>query len=655
MTTNATTSGFESVTAPGGRLRDLSEERFEELYGADRFTATVLSGRMRYIVDHMCGQLLNNTFSAILRDWYDFAATVHGPPELDYPMCSVSNSLAAFFGTMCDGVRNAVAEYGPENLNPGDVLICNDPYRTGTHVNDVLFVRPVFIDGTIVSFVSLRAHQMDMGGTVPAGFSSTKRDVYETGLVVSPQLLYAAGKPVRSTFNLFLDNARFGALVMPDITTIRQNLDLAERLITESVERYGVGAFLGAVRYTCDVSAESMATALATVPDGTYSSSGCVDADSIDADIEYHIEVNITKVGDRIEVDLSGCSPQARTSINGSVLDSKTAVGIALKMLIDRDTPFTSGTYRPIDVVLPAGTIVSATPPDGAIFMFWESSCVIVAAIFDALQEALGDRAIGGDYGSLSLHNGNGVTEDGVPWVTTGQCGGEHGPWSGTQYGDGDSYQVIYLANNLDPATEAIEADLPVLVLRKEYAPDSAGAGFNRGGAAVVKDTLWRHASEHWTSPLRVKDSVGFGINGGDNGTRTGVWLFDAVEEQVIANGGQLSIDPGVYAASTPVAGTLNPDTFDLAGKDGTFFHYGKEQIWRTRPGAVWRYRTAGAGGWGSAMERDPDRVLRDVRNGYVSVAGAARDYGVVVLGDPDYDPEGVTVDVQATATLRAS
>lgn len=644
-----------TTTTPETRLRDLSEEKFEQRYHADRFTMTVLSGRMRYVVEHMCGQLLNNTFSAILRDWYDFAATVHGPKELDYPMCSVSNSLAAFFGTMCDGVRNALEEYGTERLNPGDVLICNDPYRTGTHVNDVLFIRPVFADGRIVSFVSLRAHQMDMGGIVPAGFSSTKRDVYETGLVVSPQLLYAGGEPVRSTFNLFLDNARFGALVMPDITTIRQNLDLAERLISDSVQRYGIDAFLGSVRYTCDVSAEAMATALTTVPDGEYSSSGFIDADSIDDHTEYRIVVNIKKVGDRIEVDLSGTSPQARTSINGSVLDAKTAVGVALKMLIDRETPFTSGTYRPVDVVLPAGTIVSATPPDGAIFMFWEASCVITAAIFDALQGALGDRAIGGDYGSLSLHNGNGLTEDGVPWVTTGQCGGEHGPWSGTQYGDGDSYQVIYLANNLDPATEAIEADLPILVLRKEYAADSAGAGYNRGGAAVVKDTLWRRASEHWTSPLRVKDAVGFGVNGGGDGSRTGVWLFDGVEDSVIEGGGQLSVEGAVYADSTPVAGMLDPDTLDLAPEAGSFHHYGEQQIWRTTPGTVWRYRTAGAGGWGNPLDRDPERVLRDVRNDYVSVAGAERDYGVVILGNPEVDPEGISVDTDATERTRAA
>lgn len=644
-----------TITTPDTRLRELSEQQFEALYQGDRFTMTVLSGRMRYVVEHMCGQLLNNTFSAILRDWYDFAATVHGPPEMDYPMCSVSNSLAVFFGTMCDGVRNSVEEYGPENLKPGDVLIANDPYRSGTHVNDVLFVRPVFADGKIVSFVSLRAHQMDMGGIVPAGFSSTKRDVYETGLVLSPRLLYSGGEPVRETFNLILDNARFGALVIPDITTVRQNLDLAERLISETVDRYGVPAVLGSFRYSCDVSGEAMAAALTDLPDGDYSSAAYIDADGIDDSIEYKIAVSIKKVADRVEVDLSGSSPQARTCINGSVLDAKTAVGVALKMLIDRETPFTSGTYRSIDVVVPPGTILSATPPDGAVFMFWESTCVLVAAIFEALQGALGDRAVGGDYGSLGLHNGNGLTENGTPWVTTAQCGGEHGPWAATQHGDGDSYEVIYLANNLDPATEAIEADLPIVVLRKEYVADSSGAGFNRGGAAVLKDTYWLRPSDHWSSPLRVKDEVGFGVNGASGGTRTGVWLFEDAQHIVESSDGQVPLDTSVYASSTPIAGMFDPETLDLVSDQGQFFHYGSQQIWRTQPGAVFRYRTAGAGGWGPPQTRQPERVLRDVRNGYVSVEGAARDYAVIVVGDPETDPEGISVDEAATARLRST
>jgi N-methylhydantoinase B/acetone carboxylase, alpha subunit len=137
-------------TATSARLRDLSDAEFATLYDCDRFTASVLGSRFRYIVKHMCTHLMTNAFSAILRDWYDFAATVSGPPSLGYPMCAVSDSLTLFTGVMSAATRNVVEEFGPENLRPGDILICNDPCRTGTHPNDILFARPAFHDGELI-------------------------------------------------------------------------------------------------------------------------------------------------------------------------------------------------------------------------------------------------------------------------------------------------------------------------------------------------------------------------------------------------------------------------------------------------------------------------------------------------------------------------
>ncbi|GAA3551724.1 hydantoinase B/oxoprolinase family protein [Amycolatopsis ultiminotia] len=634
-------------------LKDLDDAQFTELYGADRFTASVLASRMRYIVQHMCTGLLNNAFSLILRDWYDFAATISGPPEQNYPMPSVSNSLAMFLGTMSEAVRNTVEEYGPENINPGDVIICNDPYRAGNHVNDVCFIRPVFHEGKLISFVNLRAHQLDMGGVVPAGFSGTKRNVYENGLVIAPTLLYRNDKPVKSAFNLIFDNARFCALLLPDIKTIYQNLLLGEQLILESVERYGVGAYLGAIRYATDVSAESMSTALAELPDGIYEAEEGIDCDGVDDSIEYKIHLKITKAADRMELDFSGTSPQARTSINAGILDTKTAVGVALKFLIDRASPFTSGAYRPIDIVLPAGTFISATPPDGAVFLYWESTGPALLAVFRALEKALGRKAVGGDYGSLNIHNANGVLADGTPWVTTAQCGGEHGPWGATEDGDADSYSVVYQANNLDPATEAIESELPAVVLRKEYAPDSSGAGENRGGAAVLKDTLYLTAAEHWSSPLHTKKASGVGVYGGQAGALGGTWVFHSDYRNVPRDKDLIGTDPSVYAGSTPVAGMLDPETktIDPAGE---YFYFASTPVWHTQPNAVFRYLTNGGGGWGRPLQRSPERVCRDVRDEYVTIEGAYRDYGVVITGDPHNDPEGLTIDHEATAARRA-
>lgn len=642
-----------TTTSESTLLRDLSEEQFFDRYACDRFTATVLSSRLRYIVQHMCTGLLKNAFSLILRDWYDFAATVSGPPEQNYPMSSLSNSLALFLGTMAEGVRNTIEEYGPENLREGDVIIANDPYRTGNHVNDVCFIRPVFYEGKVVSFVTLRAHQLDMGGTVPAGFSATKHNVYEDGVVINPMALYSEEKPVRSTFHLIFDNARFGELLLPDIKTIYQNLLLGERLIIESIERYGIDAYLGAVRYCTDVSAEAMAQSLAELPDGVYEGESGIDCDAVDDTIEYVLRAKLTKVGSNLEIDFSGTSPQARSSINCGVFDTKTSVGVALKFLLDPHTPFTSGSYRTIDLVIPPGTFISATPPDGAVFLYWESSGNVLLAIFRALEDALGPRAVAGDYGSLSIHNASGVLPDGTPWVSTAQCGGEHGPWGATEAGDADSYSVMYQANNLDPATEAIESDVPAVVLRKEYIADSAGSGTNRGGAAVLKDTMYLSVADHWSNPLQTKRSSGIGVNGGKDGMSGATWLFDGEVVDVPGTERLLGHDAETYRQSTPIAGLLDPETKELDPVDGEYFYFASQSNWHTTPNTIFRYLTNGGGGWGDPIDREPERVVRDVRDEYVTVDGALRDYGVVVTGDPSTDPEGLGFDVAATEARR--
>lgn len=635
-------------------LKELTEEQFRDAYGADRFTASVLSSRMRYIVQHMCTDLLNNAFSMILRDWYDFAATITGPREHNYPMGAVSNSLVLFLGTMAEAVRNTVEEYGPAEVREGDVIIANDPYRTGNHVNDICFIRPVFHDGEVVSYVTLRAHQLDMGGIVPAGFSATKRNVYENGLVISPTLLYRGDKPVQSSFNLIFDNARMAALLLPDIKTIYQNLLLGERLIKESIQRYGLDAYLGAIQYSCDVSAEAMEEAIDGLPDGVYTAEEGIDCDGIDDSVEYRLKLELRKAGRNIEVDFSGTSPQARTSINCGILDTKTAVGVALKFLIDPKTRFTSGSFRPIDVVIPPGTFISATPPDGCVFLYWESSMPVLLAVFRALEKALGEHAVGGDYGSLSIHNANGVLEDGTPWVTTAQCGGEHGPWGATRLADGDSYTAFLLANNLDPATEAIESDIPGVVLRKEYAIDTAGPGSNRGGAAVLKDTMWLRPAEHWSSPLHTKRSSGVGVYGGRDGANGAVWFFEKESHDVVAERDLIGLGRDVYAKAVPISGVLDPETKAVDPDNGVYHYFASTPVWRTGPGAVFRYVTNGGGGWGNPLERDPVRVRDDVRDEYVSIEGAYRDYGVVITGDPATDPEGLAVDAEATALRRA-
>ena len=632
------------------RLRELDDRAFSERYGCDRFTATVLANRFGYIVEHMCAQLLTTAFSPILREFYDFAATVTGSPEAGYPTPAVSNSIILFTGTMTDSIRNTIEEFGRDRLEPGDVIIANDPYRTGTHVNDLLFCRPVFVDGGLAGFVNLKAHQLDMGGVVPGGFSTGKRNVYENGLVLSPRALYKAGAPVRETFTLIFDNVRFGDLLLPDMQTVCANLELGERLLTESVRRYGGDAVRGAMDYVCDAGAERMAEALEAIPDGDWEGEDTVDCDGADEEEQYRVHVTVRKRGGRAEVDLSGTSRQARTSINGTALDAKSTVGVAFKLLFDPHTPFSSGTVRPVDLVLPEGTIVSALPPDGPVFLYWEGTQAILSAILRAFSQVLGPRAIAGDQGSANLHSGMGVHPDGSPWASVAQCGGEQGPFGATDAGDGETFTIgCYQANGMAPAIEAIEYDFPVAVLRREPVPDSGGPGLHRGGAAMAKDSLWFEPTAHNCISLRFRYPSGFGVHGGGTGRTGGVWIWDGSRDRSRLT----PLTAGAYRDAEPITGRLDPET-QAPSPDGAYVWFGRRPAWQTPANGLLRFVTNAAGGWGNPLERDPERVKEDVRDGYATIEGAARDYGVVVLGDPDLDPEGLVIDLDATARLRA-
>ena len=637
------------TTVTPRRLRDLGEVEFAERYRCDRFTATVLANRYRYVVEHMCARLLTSAFSPILRDFYDFAATLTGPPEAGYPTPAMSNSIVLFTGAMMDSVRNTVEEFGPDRLRPGDVVVANDPYRGGTHVNDLLFVRPVFHGETLAGFVNMKAHQLDMGGVVPGGFTLTKKNVYEDGLVLSPRLLFAGGEPVRETWSLIFDNVRFGPILFPDMQSVCAELELGERLLAETIQRYGLEAVHGAMTYVCDASGERLATALEAIPDGEWVGEDAADCDAVDDTEEYLVRVTVKKRGGRAEIDFGGTSRQARTCINCTALDAKTTVGIAFKYLFDPRGPFTSGTTRALDIVVPEGTVVSALPPDGAVFAYWEQNQVMISALLRALAQALGPLAMAGDRGGADIHNANGVRPDGTPWIAAAQCGGEIGPFGANRHGDADSQMLSYQATGIAPAAEAVESGAPVVILRHEIVPDTGGPGKNRGGAAVVRDSLWLQPAEHHIMSLRYKRPTGFGVDRGGDGPTGGIWLWPPAEELRIPS---LAADD--YGDASPVAGVLDPST-NAPARGGEYLYPYRVPSWRSEAMSVLRYLTNGGGGWGDPFEREPERVLRDVRDGYVTLGGAARDYGVVVLGDPDEDPEGLTIDQDETAKLRSS
>jgi N-methylhydantoinase B len=629
-------------------LRDLTNEEFTAEYGCDRFTASVLASRFRYIIDHVSNSFISHAFSPVIRESTDMSATIAGPPETGFAMAAVSQTTPLFYGSMPEAVRIALEECGIEQLVRGDLILVNDPYRVGTHLNDMCFIRPTFQGNRLIGGVTIRAHMLDIGGPVPGGFEVTKQELYGDGLVLPPILLYHAGEPVRSTFNLLLDNTRQGAVILPDIQTISKSLELGEQLLEETVQKYGFDAYVGAVRYACDTSAEAMRVALARLPDGVYEGEDRLDSDGVRTDIQPIVRVRITKRGGRAEFDLGGSSPSSSSAVNCGWPDAKTAVAIALKHILDPHTPFTSGSLRDVDIVLPVDSLINSSPPHTCQFYFTPVTAILNATM-QALNEAVGDAAIAFASSGM-LHYAYGETPEGAPWFSAALYSvTPNGPWGATRAGDSDANQLTPLVNVIDSGCEPAEAETPVVVMRRDHLPDTAGPGLNRSGPASIADTLWLLPGQHRITGSQREPAPG--VNGGGSGTLAAGWLWDPGTDPFIPSFLPLELEPELYAESTPLVGMLDPTT-KQPDPHGTN-HLLQEAI-PASAGTVLRLVCSGGGGWGDPFEREPQRVLLDVRDEYVSIAGAERDYGVVVRGDPVNDPEGLRIDEGATMAIRA-
>ena len=607
----------DTVADTRSRLRDLDDDAFHGRYGCDRFTATVLTSRFRYVAAHMANQVRAHSFSGSIRLAADLTGMISGPPELGFPLAAVSETMPLFYGSATDSVRIVLQEYGLDDLRPGDVLIVNDYYRVGTHLNDVCLVKPLFHAGQLTGAVTIRAHFTDVGGTVLGGLVPDKTTTWEDGLRIPPMLLCAGGSVVKSTLRLIYANTRLGYLSVPDLITELHALELGESLIAESIDRYGPAAYAGAVRYACDAAAESMDEALRQVPDGVYDGSAAVDGDGLPDSPEYTVRVRVTKAGGRAELDFRGSSPSTRSALNCAWPDIKTGVSMALKFLIDQRTPVNSGTFRPIDIVVPPDALFNAPPPKPC-SLYFAPIATIVRAVFDALNRVLGPDAVATSFEAAQVV-AYGLRPDGNFGSLVNAAGPTIlGPWGATRHGDGDSGQQGNNGNLVGGGVELFELAGPAVWLSTDYVPDSGGPGTNRGGASNVHDVMWRCAAEHRTQLLFHSRVPGAAVHGGRPGPATAVWLFDGDISSYGTVPPELpsTLDDPVYQRATPVGGVIDPVTHqaDLGGE----YVMLTERLPRAA-GAVARVVTSAGGGWGDPWHRDP-------RTGAARCQGRIRD-----------------------------
>ena len=564
----------------------------------DPITLEILWRRLISIVDEADASVARTAFSSLLRDAHDYTCMFtdsRGNELVQGTFCTPGQA-----GAMSQGIKKIIHSFPYDEYKEGDVIIVNDPWLLAGHLNDVCVVSPVFYKDQIVAFTACVFHHSDIGGRV----ASDNREVHEEGLFIPPLKLYEAGKPNESLLNLIRWNVRTPEEVIGDIRSqVASNHVCAEKVV-EMLSDEGLDTLDDLADEIITRTEASMRQAIEKIPDGTYPYKGVIEGSGKQDDITIALTVNVH--GSDILVDFDGTSPQVNWGVNVVYNFTYTYVFMAIKSAFDPDIPINEGATRPIKMTAPEGCVVNCSYP-AAVAARMQVGHFMTEMVFRALAPAVPDRIIAGSGGTPAQTNiFYGRRHNDKPWYTMIIRGGGMGAGSSM---DGH-HCAIFPANGANTPVEILESDTPLIVEERSLLVDSGGPGKRRGG--LGRRMVLRVPDDEFAPPSAVTIAV---------------------------QAGRFRYPPeGLFGGldGSKARFLLNEDPADPSGL--TF----------AAPGDRVAFYSAGGGGFGNPLERDPEEVALDVQNGYVSVAKALEDYGVVI------DPDTLAVDEAATAARRA-
>lgn len=557
------------------------------------------------IADEMALVLMRSAYSSIVRDAMDFSTAI-----CDGSGRTLAQGLTTplHLGSFHDAMQFIVENFG-DALQPGDVLIGNDPYLSaGQHLPDIYIVRPVFFEGERVALAVGLAHHSDVGGIVPGSNSLGAYEIFQEGLRIPFMRLYDRGVPNDQVFELIRANVRTPNLVLGDLEAQLVSTLSAQASLLKLFAAYGLAELKLLIERLHDYAETLTRAELAEIPDGTYEFEDTIDGLGENPQ-PIAIKVSLTISGERAIVDWAGSSPQVKGGINAPFPFTKAATYAALRSIVSPDIPNCHGFTRAISVTAPSGTIVNPTSP-AACGARGITGFRMIDCLLGALAKAVPERVNADSAGGSSLPTFSGW-HDGSQFVFSETLMGNSG---GSLAFDGQEGVCHIGANQSNVPIEIIELDHPIRIERYEAVGDSGGAGRYRGGLALRRD--YRVLCDDVFVAIRSdkRSHPPHGLDGGGLGQPS-----------------MTIINPG--AADEYVVPVLT--TVPIFLKKGDLFSH----------------QMAGAGGHGDPLERDPDAVLADVLSGHVSVDKARELYGVAV------DVSGIgrgAVDRERTERLRA-
>ncbi len=572
------------------------------MQATDAITEELFRNALAALGDEMVLTIYRTAYSGVLKNIMDYSAA----------LCDAQGRLAAqglsLPGHLCSipVALQAVLRHFGDDIAEGDILINNDPYDGGMHLPDIFIFRPLFAEGRIIAYAATICHHTDVGGRVPGSNASDSTEIYAEGLRIPPLKLYERGKANDTLFRMIDRNVRLPGRVLGDIRSQLAACEIAARGMVDLVTRYGADGIVSLMNATMDYSERLTRHCLSELPDGEATFTDWIDDDQIDVGKPIPLVCTVRKYGDSMEVDWTGSAPQVKGAINNTWSYTAAMSFTAVKSMLSINMANNDGVFRPIKVIAPPGTITHGKLP---------AACAArgltgfrgVDCCFGALAKLYPGRVMAaGEGGNTGLTIG-GYDKELRPFIYVDFLSG---CWGGRPWADGLDGNTCMFANMASFSVEVIEAENPLEVLDYEFIPDSGGAGKFRGGMAQRK--TWRMLADEGILQVRADRQVHrpYGLDGGGEGSA-----------------GRNILDPGL------------PTEEKLHGK----------LTMTLRKGQVFRHELPGAGGHGDALVRDLSLVAKDLRDGLVTIEGAARAYRVVATGDPPI------IDAGATEALRAS
>ncbi len=552
-----------------------------EAAAADPITTEVIRHGLNAGAEAIKRTLIRTSMSPIIYEVLDFAAVLY---DRELRLLAQAPSLPFFMGTMSFCIEAAVEEVGGEGaLEPGDIILMNDPYKTGSHPQDAAVVMPVFLgDGTLVGYSAIKAHWLDIGAKEI--YCTDTTDVFQEGVIFPGVKLYSRGELVTDIQKMAVANSRLPKFVLGDINAEVAGVRAGARELVRLVQRYGLETFTNCVERMYDHGEAVVRSYLEKLPDGRYVGRGEMDDDGISPD-PVPFEVVLEIAGSTVRVDFSNAPEARRGPVNCPIASTVSAARVIMTMLAGGGEAPNEGHFRPIEVVARPGSMFHCLSPSPCFLYGWpamQATEVILSAVADAMPEAV-CACSGGDLCAVLWY---GVREG------TGQFWGDGSPHPVGQgasvHGDGQNARLHHIeaATRFAPL-EVWEAKNPWMMERCELATDSGGPGRNRGG--LGPDMAFRFTEDALAiSTIERTKNAPWGLAGGLPGR---------------ANAGELRLPDGTVTPIAKATGLALPK------------------------GSVFTVFGGGGGGYGPPAERDREAVLSDVREGYVSEAAAREHY----------------------------